>query len=168
MATLAQGCSTQHTAHSTQHTVMLRKRWAARGMWILALAVSLAEIASLRWYVEWSNRPHEVWLTSGALVVEERAAWSGLVLRDWMVGRHPWVLPTAWYRRTPLAGIGGTTATVIPLWPGVVGLGLCAWALRAKGRREGCCAQCGYELKGLGVGAVCPECGSAASELKTK
>ena len=42
----------------------------------------------------------------------------------------------------------------------VVVVGMGAWCIvRARPRRAGLCAACGYDLSGLGAGAVCPECG---------
>jgi hypothetical protein len=54
----------------------------------------------------------------------------------------------------------------VPLWVPTVPLLLAtvaAWRLDAVARRRtgaGCCAKCGYDLRGLREGAVCPECGS--------
>ena len=59
-----------------------------------------------------------------------------------------------------------------PLWPGFVFntilFSITAWGLwqvplairRRERRRAGRCMRCGYDLAGLAVGAVCPECGS--------
>lgn len=50
--------------------------------------------------------------------------------------------------------------------PAVLLVGAGVWLVRS-GRRAGrvgagACAVCGYDLSGLGVGAVCPECGEGA------
>lgn len=53
----------------------------------------------------------------------------------------------------------------VPLWqPGswALVLTMCAWYLDYSARRParvGMCRKCGYDLRGLGVGSVCPECG---------
>jgi hypothetical protein len=60
----------------------------------------------------------------------------------------------------------------VPLWvptvPPLIATGA-AWRLDAVARRRaraGCCAKCGYDLRGLREGAVCPECGSPFSPAK--
>lgn len=52
---------------------------------------------------------------------------------------------------------------VVPLWAlGVFAGGVMVFAWRRATRVEkGHCARCGYDLKGLAAGAVCPECGAA-------
>ena len=50
-----------------------------------------------------------------------------------------------------------------PIWFPGAAAGACGgllvwWGRRARGV-AGACAKCGYDLKGLGAGAVCPECG---------
>ncbi|MFN0012504.1 MAG: hypothetical protein ACKVS8_12770 [Phycisphaerales bacterium] len=58
---------------------------------------------------------------------------------------------------------------VFPLWaPFVLFLipTAIAWCLDARARRAariGLCAKCGYDRAGLAPGAVCPECGAAAT-----
>jgi hypothetical protein len=52
----------------------------------------------------------------------------------------------------------------VPLWPFAGGLMGAGWLLASHGwrarRGPGTCAACGYDLRGIGAGAVCPECGS--------
>jgi hypothetical protein len=61
---------------------------------------------------------------------------------------------------------GANWGLKLPLWmPGAAfALGLTAvwrpWDLRARRRRLGLCARCGYDVRGL---AECPECGPARS-----
>ena len=48
----------------------------------------------------------------------------------------------------------------VPAVVGGVGIAVLLWSGRVMRRvRAGCCKGCGYDLAGLGVGAVCPECG---------
>jgi len=67
--------------------------------------------------------------------------------------------------------VGGDPATCvrIPLWTPVALSGLAttmAWRLDTLARRRarvGLCRTCSYDRTGLAPGAVCPECGAAAS-----
>lgn len=78
-----------------------------------------------------------------------------------------------WWRPGP--GHGTRLVAWLPIFPGVLidsavyGLaayGLCAVlpssVRRAVRRRRGRCVRCGYDRRGLGDGALCPECGAGA------
>lgn len=74
---------------------------------------------------------------------------------------------------------GGYSETVVlpwlPLWTGIVGdtlfygaawsgaWTLVVWRRRQRRERRGMCRACGYDLRGLAAGVVCPECGRAAT-----
>lgn len=73
---------------------------------------------------------------------------------------------------------GGWGETVVlpwlPLWAGIVGdtlfyggawsgaWTLVVWRRRRRRERRGMCRACGYDLRGLSAGGVCPECGRPA------
>lgn len=68
-----------------------------------------------------------------------------------------------WERGT---AVGCEVFVRLPYWfvMAVCGLpwmvvGVCAFRRRLAARR-GRCVKCGYDLRGLGVGAICPECGN--------
>lgn len=99
----------------------------------------------------------------------------------WAVGKEPYdgpwrwgftrmdVVPESrwwsWRWSTVLHRDGSVRFAAGPVWPGAVLAGVCglwllwpmvrAWRRRSGGR----CAACGYDLRGLGAGAKCPECG---------
>jgi predicted RNA-binding Zn-ribbon protein involved in translation (DUF1610 family) len=60
----------------------------------------------------------------------------------------------------------------VPLWVPAAATLLAtaaAWRLDALARRRakaGHCPKCGYDLRGLREGAVCPECGAAAAQTR--
>ena len=53
----------------------------------------------------------------------------------------------------------------VPLGASVVGSAVLFFTTR-KGRKPGVCGKCGYDLKGLGEGARCPECGEGKKNGK--
>jgi hypothetical protein len=68
------------------------------------------------------------------------------------------------YNPTPGAAWWVQLQVIAPLWHTVVLLGAASaalWCVRAGGRGAEKCASCGYELRGLPAGAVCPECGGS-------
>jgi len=66
-----------------------------------------------------------------------------------------WRKVLVWYSMP--VGLAVNTALYGAWWLAVV-LGARA-VLRWRRRRRGLCARCGYDLRGLGEGEVCPECG---------
>lgn len=83
------------------------------------------------------------------------------------VGRlADWMVPWGWVRW----GVGLNTAGfgvvpelfVVPVWMVVVVFGAVwgfFWWLLPGRIAPGCCVSCGYDLRGIAVEAVCPECG---------
>ena len=71
--------------------------------------------------------------------------------------------PLTWW--FGMARIGPTGAAWIPIWSiaaaaALLAAGLCFLARPIPGQ----CAGCGYNLRGLAKGAVCPECGNAIAD----
>ncbi|HYD00612.1 MAG TPA: hypothetical protein VEB22_05245 [Phycisphaerales bacterium] len=53
----------------------------------------------------------------------------------------------------------------VPAWcGGLVGLGLWGHAVWRRRRANAGCRRCGYSVRGLALGAVCPECGPMAGD----
>ncbi len=79
-----------------------------------------------------------------------------------------------WTVQTPFLAGDFHDLPTIPLWPGfalnTLFYAALAWGLwqlplairRRRRRSKGLCVRCGYDLKGLAAGAVCPECGRPA------
>ena len=79
----------------------------------------------------------------------------------------------AWNFAVPIgrSSYYGLSLPIAPLWFGFALNTICfaalAWGVwrgpsvirRHRRRRAGWCVGCGYDLKGLAAGAVCPECG---------
>ncbi|MCC6678069.1 MAG: hypothetical protein IT436_13090 [Phycisphaerales bacterium] len=82
-------------------------------------------------------------------------AW--LVSKDRMMGR--WSVGASW------SDGNGPQLTVQVWMPTVILVGLAVWVWWRWARRAeaGCCARCGYDLRGLRRGSVCPECGTAVT-----
>lgn len=122
----------------------------------------------------------------GWLVIRERAGWPARALESWKLiiddGVDPdfWressvQLDTSWLREWP----DWVILPIAPVWPGFAAntavYGALAWfpwfvcvkARRVLRKRRGLCAGCGYDLRGLGDGAVCPECGKSRSAMST-
>jgi hypothetical protein len=97
-----------------------------------------------------------------ALGARRYSQWTGMM----RAGPPPGITVPRWLGRNRDVGL-----PVRPVWPGFVvdaavyGAGVfAAWSavafLHARGRRaRGCCARCGYDMRGSAEG-VCPECGA--------
>jgi hypothetical protein len=86
--------------------------------------------------------------------------WHGSIVRIPPMQRMIW-RPS--YQSDPTPPLSGSDVFVtIPLWivlvVAAIPTGLLWWRDR-KRRGPGACVKCGYDLKGLAVGAPCPECG---------
>ncbi len=110
--------------------------------------------------------------------------WPCLGMRCWTIWDRTKIEGVHEYRNRafsfarPQVGVGKSKPIMIPLdcvWPAFA-LNTCfyallAWSLirtprtlrRWHRRRAGRCIACGYDLKGLAEGAVCPECGASRS-----
>ncbi len=83
---------------------------------------------------------------------------------EWNAGRIVQIFPRASFG-LPFSTMGWT---FVPLWipflvSAVATLAIWKWPDSAvRRRRSGRCVECGYDRRGLVVGAACPECGAAA------
>ena len=116
-------------------------RYVGLGFFRGALTVSAVEyLARTNQVSTWSYRSHSV------------RGWPTRSWRACLGWRFKW-----WRTRQEFSAS-------VPLWA-VLAAGcaasLPAWAVRSRRRAKGACRRCGYDLAGLGAGAVCPECGAA-------
>jgi hypothetical protein len=146
-------------------SVWSRGRWATVG----------AEGHGCLWSVTLSGGLVQGSLQRGALTIIHGNG-------DWETGREP--AKGAWRWRTSVTAVspewhgwgwvwalalheeGWQRTAAAPVWVFAAGAlgsgaGLVWWGRRARGV-PGRCAECGYDLRGLGSGAVCPECGGKA------
>jgi hypothetical protein len=121
-----------------------------------------------RWsYVGYASQGGACWVSvsAGTVVIEHvtTGVWPNPPTRWNVLLQQPHL--AWWFGRK--SGPWGWSVGV-PLWVPTVPLLLAtgaAWRLDALARRRaraGCCAKCGYDLRGLRDGAVCPECGGPA------
>lgn len=94
----------------------------------------------------------------------ELSAGFGLPIEpQWRFHAGPRLFSMQWWD-APYSSTGMGRATVsIPLWIPILLSGVFAASLWRRGRAgpvPGRCAVCGYDLRGLGVGVSCPECGN--------
>lgn len=125
----------------------------------LCLALSIASL----WMVTWRHPTRTEWVVgawSGMLIVSDggsytRPGWDAMPLR-WRL--NWWPYDGDWLN----VGRGGFRV-LVPLWAptlifgALLGGGL---VMRRPARRDGECAACGYDLRGLN--GACPECGRPA------
>ncbi len=149
--------------------IQLRRRakWACL---IFVVAFFIIDIASIWWTFGIKSAPGT---TAGDYAVA-RFGWGRMSV--YWDGNYSWWPPQfevaerhyvdfRWdfeYERTMLST---ETVVRIPLWAivaaGMVPTALLWWLDRGPRRRDQC-QKCGYDLRGLEDGAVCPECGKAA------
>lgn len=76
-----------------------------------------------------------------------------------------------WYDGAAMLPTARVRGAHIPFWFLAALSGGVAAGLWRGGRRScpgsGVCGRCGYDLAGLGAGAVCPECGAGAAEAQS-
>jgi hypothetical protein len=153
---------------------MTRRRAGDIARWsftLLAGAIAASWIASAWMYAAWRGQGTD----SIAFVLKGRAEFyiapahatpgptlgpphaglsAGRADRLWM-----WDQSWQWLPRFRMGNFG--MHAVVPLWAPFLGFTMPAgllWRARA-GRARSDCRGCGYDLRGLAEGAVCPECG---------
>lgn len=112
--------------------------WDVRGWPLTAL--------SCRWEWEGTGEPTMAWgirLPDRSRPIDRQRRLRGLSLRPEWPG---FAVNTALY--------GAAWWGVLSVWP------LVRWAQRRWGRPAWVCAGCGYDRRGIGDGAPCPECGA--------
>ncbi len=95
---------------------------------------------------------------------------------NWHVRRGALVLPGQ-HLATPLSPPPPKALPCFPIWSGLA-INLAFWSAaavplvlapaavrRLRRKRRGACAACGYDLRDLPAGALCPECGQRQSTL---
>jgi hypothetical protein len=153
-----------------------RRRLAGWGL--MGCAVLLATVWVFSAVVPWSVRigACEVRVQCGLLVVRRNdglvaANYASVALVRASIAQHQvkreldWMRSSSvemwWWRwRTGPAWHVGAPIWAMAVAVGAVGMGMIRWGWDQ--RRKGVCAACGYDLRGLGMGAVCPECGMGA------
>jgi len=113
-----------------------------------------------------------------------RASWSEMGAVGSLLGKGDLWTKSVWQRGLSVdwavAGwhVRGKTLLLFPVWPGfavnTLAYGAMAWGLlfapgvvrRWRSRKRGACVKCGYDLKGVAAGSVCPECGQERTELR--
>ncbi len=147
---------------------------------VVAALLVAAWIGSAWRYVVWTSTTGDwVSVDAGRLVVGQFGPGSNPAkFRILRAGSTPgFTRPPGWHSGETLTSfssnwwfsgtkLGSFRVRAAPLWvlvaPTVVLTGA-AWRRDAIARRRamaGCCAECGYDLRGLREGAVCPECGT--------
>ncbi len=137
---------------------------------VLSVVLVTVWIGSGWWYAAYTWRGGaEVDVAVGLVIVGQADPAMNWPLPGWDVG--PRELSYDWW----FHGSADRSADLswwwfgTPLWLPTASLLLAtaaAWRLDAIARRRaraGCCAKCGYDLRGLRDGVVCPECGAAAA-----
>ncbi|MFT3687076.1 MAG: hypothetical protein QM783_19495 [Phycisphaerales bacterium] len=148
-----------------------RSRWSGQGRLVLGVAAltASAAVAGVWAWSGWKGvfadlDPARVTATGGMLIVSTN--------RDIFGGLDD--IPFTWTSSTVSLGTSATwelwywrfgATKIVPLWPAALllcgtGVALARSGLRARRLTTGACTGCGYDLRGLGKGTVCPECGA--------
>lgn len=127
--------------------------WAGAGVFTL---VAVAWGVSIRWEVLIVGPRIDPRLSNGTVRL---GVWSLAreVPWDWSAHR-PMAMYDAWWIDLQLLQGQFARGYALPLWI-PLGIGSLFAAVCWTGRRRGGCVDCGYDLKGLPPGSVCPECG---------
>jgi hypothetical protein len=134
---------------------------------LASLILLAAMAASFRWLLEYGSGPSWWTLEEGRF----RVGWFFAGDPRIQTKTQGWSVQAAagdpgWRQQIPSWRFSGPPFAYInlPLWPGLVTLGVGTWFLWARGRRRGAymCPKCGYDLTGVprDGSTVCPECGS--------
>ena len=152
------------------------RRWGKWAGLALVVGIVAVDVASAWWcgYIYWWKEPWE-----GTLPNIDLALGGGLLK---LGGSHPWQAGRLVWGCTPVDEFGWTFYSSsaptssgdwdwylrIPLWAPVLLAAMPTawlwWRDRPSRRRRlaGVCLKCGYDLRGLGAGGLCPECGVGA------
>jgi hypothetical protein len=144
-----------------------RLSWGIRLLIYLVLACFLVWMFTLVVAVDLFCCSHVFGLALGEVSIGIYQRDFGFSLRGHMLSNPlKAVTRLAWLPR--LYRDQATWILFIPLWPGVLGLGVATFLVwrRTRARitgNEHCCQLCGYNLRGL-TSKRCPECGTAFSD----
>lgn len=165
------------------------RRWAWRGLFLLAGCVTLIWGGSLRWRGgltfhrgsapntiqadgSWFHAYTHLLLVDGSLLVFPQSV---TTFQRLATGMGPTARTLAWSsydffinnRRTRWGYILGPAnmgqRVTIPLLPVALGMTIGGWAIYRRDRRLsriGHCLACGYDLRTLALESACPECGT--------
>lgn len=140
-------------------------RFARWGLLVLTIAWGGLWLASVWWWMRWEPaQGYALMVSRGAIglgrPVKPPGARMGNTITDAPKGE-----PMRW--RTYRSSTWFHNTTWRPLWQPAAGLAAATGVLFVLSRRRKgpawSCAACGYDLRGLGAGAACPECGTASS-----
>lgn len=140
-------------------------KWSAL---VACLVLSVAWTISGWWGITRIDKRGDLWvLRAGKIFISHRSTATPRAKATVMTRRAPhaaWEWYADWYSEK------GSWMLVVPLWP-VFTLIVVPTAMvfrrdisAARRSRATRCRRCGYDLRGLGLGAVCPECGNAPPE----
>jgi hypothetical protein len=148
--------------------------WIAFPAFLILLA---ADITSTRYAVGWWDESGRglggFSIAAGRFLLgwdfHPRPPGSGPIVMRGPTGPHHF--PFSW-TFSLIRHAGGATFLFIPLWSALLATAAVAAVLRSSIRRSakrlhGCCVMCGYDLRGLPPGELCPECGRNTLKAST-